>query len=445
MGVDVMRWMYARQRPEDNILFGYHAADESRRDLLVLWNVAAFFIRYAAISHWRPPSSASPWDEAPHAVLDRWLLSRVAGVAATVRTELADFDARAASIAVGGFIDDLSQWYLRRSRRRFSRNDDAADSDAAFATLHRSLVALARICAPILPFLTEELYQVLVAELDTDAVPSVHLTPFPDAEVAGARDPVLEAAMATLRRAVDLCRTLRGQAGIRLRQPIGRLWLALPAGRLAPDLAAGDEAALLEILAYEVNVKGIELIDDSSELVERRVKPLLPVIGRRLGAQVPSVMAAARQNDVEFLPDGGVRLAGVVLSADEVEILATPRPGTAVADDDGVVVVIDTTLTPELRAEGDLRELTRAIQDLRKQAALSLDERIEVWVEADGAFFESVDGRLDAIAQDTLADAIHREPLPPDLPLVELDLDGGRIRAALRPVRPPGGPAEALP
>ena len=156
-------------------------------------------------------------------------------------------------------------------------------------------------------------------------------------------------------------------------------------------------------------------------------------------------MAAARQNDVEFLPDGGVRLAGVVLSADEVEILATPRPGTAVADDDGVVVVIDTTLTPELRAEGDLRELTRAIQDLRKQAALSLDERIEVWVEADGAFFESVDGRLDAIAQDTLADAIHREPLPPDLPLVELDLDGGRIRAALRPVRPPGGPAEALP
>ena len=131
----------------------------------------------------------------------------------------------------------------------------------------------------------------------------------------------------------------------------------------------------------EVNVKSVELIGDESQLVERRVKPLLPKIGKKLGAAIPAVMAAAREGSAEIHPDGSVTLAGVTLAPDEVEILATPRPGTAVAHDEGLVVVIDTELTPELRAEGDARELQRAIQDLRKEAGLELDDRIDVWVD----------------------------------------------------------------
>ena len=190
--------------------------------------------------------------------------------------------------------------------------------------------------------------------------------------------------MADLRRAVDLGRTLRSNAGIKVRQPLAQLWLALPGGRLHGDIDAADEAALLALLADDLNIRTVTLIGDGSDLVERRVKVLLPILGQRgKGAIIPAVMAAARADEVEYLPDGGVRLAGHELAADEVEIQATPRPGTAVAADDGIVVVIDTTLTDDLRAEGDARELTRALQDLRRQAELALDARIEVWLEAD--------------------------------------------------------------
>ena len=132
-------------------------------------------------------------------------------------------------------------------------------------------------------------------------------------------------------------------------------------------------------------MRDVELIADGSELVERRVKPLLPKIGKRLGAAIPAVMAAAREGAVEIADDGSVTLAGVTLAPDEVEIQATPRPGTAVAEDDGLVVVLDTELTPELRAEGDARELARAVQDLRREAGLELDDRIELWIDRGAA------------------------------------------------------------
>jgi isoleucyl-tRNA synthetase len=441
IGVDVMRWMFAKARPEENILFGYKAADESRRELLVLWNVLSFFVTYARLAGWSPRHiPVGPAEgHASASVLDRWIASRAAGLAATTKAELADYDARAAALAVGAFVEELSTWYLRRSRRRFNRSDDAADRDAAFQTLHRVLVVTAQVLAPTLPFLAEELYGVLVRAATSDAnsqhVPdSVHLTRWPDADLAAMREPALEAAMATLLRAVDLGRTLRSQAGIRIRQPLAGLWLALPGGTLGEGLSEGDTRELLDLLGEELNVKSIHVIGDESELVERRVKPLLPVIGRRYGTQVPGIMAAARANEVTYGPDGSVTLGGVTLSRDEVEILATPRPGTAVAHDEGVVVVIDTTLTPELRAEGDAREVTRAVQDLRKQAELALDARIELWLTSDGPDTAALEPYLRGIAADTLADVVNTDAPPADASRAVVTLDGGEIRIALRSV-----------
>jgi isoleucyl-tRNA synthetase len=419
MGVDVMRWMYANARPDDNILFGWHAADEARRELLVLWNVYAFFVTYARLADWSPDEPAAPVAERP--VLDRWILSRLAGLAARVQDRLADYDTDAAAGSIARFIDELSTWYLRRSRRRFSRGDDAADRAAAFATLHAALVGLARIAAPILPFLAESIYQNLVvrdgaggadgaaravATPDGGATPdSVHLTSWPAVDMAGLHDPGLEAAMATAQRAVELARTLRSQAGLRIRQPLARLWVALP-GPEPPEIDA-----LLGIVADEVNVKEVVRIDDESELVERRVKPLLPRIGKKLGPAIPAVMAAAREGSFEIRPDGSVALGGVVLASDEVEILAAPRPGTAVAHDEGLVVVIDTELTDELRAEGDARELQRAIQDLRRDANLALDDRIDLAVAFEGPA-DAVRAHLPLVAAETLADAVAEGPLP---------------------------------
>ena len=165
MGVDVMRWMYASARPEDNILFGYHTADEARRELLVLWNVLAFFTTYARLAGWQPTRDVvgAQAPDPARRLLDRWILSRAAGMAEQAGAALAEYDTRTATRAISTFVDDLSTWWLRRSRRRLSRSGDAADQAAAFGTLHLALVSVARTMAPLLPFLAEEFHQVLVA------------------------------------------------------------------------------------------------------------------------------------------------------------------------------------------------------------------------------------------------------------------------------------------
>jgi isoleucyl-tRNA synthetase len=427
MGVDVMRWLFAKARPEENIIFGWHAADEARRELLILWNVYSFFVTYARLAGWTPDAAAAAGlggVPAGGTALDRWIRSRASATADGVRDRLADYDAVGASRAISTFIDDLSTWYLRRSRKRFSRNEDGADRACAFATLHGALLALTRFGAPILPFVTDSIYGNLATDV-AGAPDSVHLTRWPSAELAPARDEALEHAMETARTAVELARTLRGSAGIRTRQPLARMWLALPGG----DLPERD--ALVALIRDEVNVRSVELIGDESELVERRVKPLLPKIGKKHGAAIPSIMAAARENAVEYHGDGSVTLAGVTLAPDEVEILATPRPGTAVAHDEGLVVVIDTELTDDLRAEGDARELQRAIQDLRKDAGLALDDRIELWVDG---LADDVALHLGSVAEEVLADEVHRGAAPAGTAEASgsVDLAGGPATIALR-------------
>jgi isoleucyl-tRNA synthetase len=424
MGVDTMRWLFAKARPEDNINFGWHAADEARRELLILWNVYAFFVTYARLAGWTPQrgideevAAAESWP-----VLDRWILSRSAGLAAEVGHRLDDYDAVGATRAQSAFIDDLSTWYLRRSRDRMRQGADPADQGAAFATLHAALVSLTRSLAPVLPFLSEGMYQNLIVSVVPSLPDSVHLTAWPAETMAPFRDEDLERAMTTVRQAVELARTLRGQAGLRTRQPLATAWIAVP------DRGVGLDDDLLALFADELNVKAVEVIADGSALVDRRVKPLLPRIGKRLGPAIPAVMAAARSGEFEILTDGSVRLGGETLAPDEVEIQATPRPGTAVAEHDGIVVVLDTELTPELRAEGDARELQRAVQDLRRDAGLELDDRIDLWIAGvDGAISQ----HLPSIAEETLGVLVEGEP-PADATAGEVRLEGGVARVGVR-------------
>jgi isoleucyl-tRNA synthetase len=431
MGVDVMRWMFANARPEDNILFGWQAADDARRRLLVLWNVYSFFVTYARLAAW-DPSAAAPAivDRGP---LDRWILARVARLAGEVEVQLTAYDALDAAKQIDAFIEDLSTWYLRRSRKRFARSADPTDRAAAFATMHQVLVSLARIVAPIMPFLTESIYQnLVVAGGVTDVPDSVHLTTWPTAELKNLDDRSLQVSMEVVMRAVDLARTLRSQAGIKTRQPLSRMWLAMP----GPDRLV-DQEALLELLTDEVNVKSIELIGDESELVDRRVKPLLPKIGKKLGPAIPAVMTAAREGNFEIHPDGSVTLGGVTLAADEVEIQATPRPGTAVAHDEGLVVVIDTELTPELRIEGDARELQRAIQDARKDAGVDLDDEVAIRVELAAGAVQKLQPYVGSVEVETRS-KIEFGPLPVGINAISVDLDAGpaRVGLILRAVAP---------
>ena len=196
-----------------------------------------------------------------------------------------------------------------------------------------------------------------------------------------------------------------------------------------PGGSLGERDALLELIRGEANVKAVELIGDESELVDRGVKVLLPKVGKRLGPKIPAVMAAAREGRFEIHGDGSVTIEGETLAPDEVEVQATPRPGTAVAHDDGLVVIVDTTLTPELVAEGDARELQRAVQDLRKEAELDLDDRIVLWVDG---LPPDVEPHLAGLAADTLVDDIRRSAPPADALAGSVRLEGADVRIALR-------------
>jgi len=279
-----------------------------------------------------------------------------------------------------------------------------------------------RMLAPVLPFLADAMYGNLVAAVDPAAPDSVHLTTFPTGDVAAHRDLELESSMDLAQRTVELARTLRGANKLKTRQPLARAWVAVPGGDGALI------ADLLDLVASEINVKAIERIADGSELVERRVKVLLPKVGKRLGPAIPAVMAAARDGQVEIRGDGSVALAGVELAADEVEIQATPRPGTAVAEDDGLVLVLDTALSDALRAEGDARELARAVQELRRDAGLELDDRIELWVEG---LAPTVVEHLPGVAADVLGEVGNR-PISADAKRATVELETGTVTIALR-------------
>ncbi len=270
MGVDVMRWMYANARPEDNILFGWHAADEARRELLVLWNVYAFFVTYARLAGWSPAGGVAAAERpsgrrstagscrAPPRPRPR---SRI-GCATTTRCT-------AAQARVGRSSTTCPTWYLRLSRERMRRGATGADRDAAFATLHAALVGLARIAGadPAVPDRIDvpeprrrRRRRSAPGQRAPDRVGRRRTWP-------PLRDERLEAAMAIARRAVELAARCARQAGLRMRQPLARLWLALPGGD-----ARRPATQLLELVAGEVNVKSVELIGDESELVDRRVQ-----------------------------------------------------------------------------------------------------------------------------------------------------------------------------
>ena len=394
MGADVMRWLFAGSRPEENVLFGWEAADETRRRLLVLWNVYAFLVGQARSARWSPGEVEVP--AASRSVMDRWILSRTAELASSVEAALRTYDAYAAVRRLEVGIDELSTWYVRRTRERFAADAPTEDRNAAFDTLYQALLTLLRVASPIIPFVTDAIYQNLVRDnqaeggavanegvvggarrplaeaIRTGGAPSsIHLLHWPSEESAGWRDSALEGAMDRTIRAAELGRSVRSAAGIRTRQPLAR-------ARVVLHVEGGEADALKEILADELNVKRVESVDDASGLFERRVKVLLPKVAKRLGASTQLVMQAARDGRVELLPGGGARIAGVDLSAGEIEIQAVPREGQHVAEDDGLIVELDTTLTPELILEGDARELIRALQELRKNAGLQREDRVEL-------------------------------------------------------------------
>ncbi|HEV8252036.1 MAG TPA: isoleucine--tRNA ligase [Candidatus Limnocylindria bacterium] len=434
MGSDVMRWMFSTASPASNMNFGYHLAhEEVRRFFLPLWNTYGFLVTYARLDGWTPAGTDGA--AAARTLLDRWILSRLDALVGDVRQALDGYDAQRATRAIEAFVDDLSNWYVRRNRRRFWKGELDEDKRAAYETLHRVLVDLARVMAPFVPHLADALWQNLVTAVQPEAPDSVHLADFPQV-AAGRRDAGLEESVSLARRVVGLGRTARSASELRTRQPLATARVKLPAaagGSLSADRSVADELSR-EVLD-ELNVKELQVLTDESEMVERTLYPLLPVVGPRHGKAVAAIMAAARTGEWRLLDDGRAEAGGVTLAADEFRLTARARPGHEVAEEGDLLVALDTQLTPELLAEGLAREVAHRLQGLRKAAGLEVSDRVVASIDGDPAVVAQLAAHRDWLAAEILAvtlDVGGEADLGPSATAEEVALPEGSLRLGVR-------------
>ncbi len=436
VGADVMRYLYCRQPVSTELRFGYGAAESARRKLADLWNIYAFFTTYASIDK---PDLTTP--ERPEAVqiTDRWLRARTARMLRVVKAGYEAYDTPAALREVEPFLEDVSTWYVRVSRRRFWRDGEVEDKRACYGALLDCLRATALALAPMVPFVTEEIWQNAVRGLLPDAPASVHHALWPEIP-AGWEDEDLLARTDLVRRVISLALNLRSQASLRVRQPLPELLI----------VATGPEQreALQEQLALvksELNVKAVSCLDSPEALLVPKLALKARDAGPVLRGDVGKVKGLVEHADHEAM----AAMAAAQERGEPVEVPGydkpvpphlfnretTARPGLRIATEEGLTVALDTRLTDDLKHEGLVRDLVRNVQVLRKDSGLAITQRIELGLEiADPALRAAVDAHRSYIADELLAVRIEDRPLDGSASATDIDLDGTAIRATLRPV-----------
>ncbi|MEE4596293.1 isoleucine--tRNA ligase [Streptomyces sp. DSM 41524] len=399
-GADAVRWfMAAGGSPWAARRVGHGTIQEVvRKTLLTYWNTVAFQALYARTSGWAP-SAADP-APAERPLLDRWLLGELGTLTEQVTESLEAYDTQRAGKLLSAFVDDLSNWYVRRSRRRFWQGDAAA-----LRTLHDVIETVTRLMAPLVPFITERVWQDLVVPVTPEAPASVHLTTWPEPD-RSMIDPALSERMALVRRLVELGRATRAESGVKTRQPLSRALVA----------ASGFEALGAELRAQieeELNVSSLASLSEvGGSLVDTTAKANFRALGKRFGkgtqpvakaiaeADAAALSVALREGNASVVVDGET----VALSPDEVIITETPREGWSVASDAGATVALDLEITPELRRAGLARDAIRLIQEARKNSGLDVADRIALrWQSADEELRRALVDHAELIADEVLA------------------------------------------
>ncbi|MDQ4068692.1 MAG: isoleucine--tRNA ligase, partial [Actinomycetota bacterium] len=414
-GSDALRWyFFSAGSPWTNRRVYEEGIRESTgKTLLTLWNVFSFFATYADLDGWQPG------DWTTNHVMDRWVLSQLRDTIVKVTEDLEGFDALGAATAIATFVDDLSNWYVRRSRPRFWGGPGQPSDGGAHAVLYRCLVVTSQLLAPFCPFLADELHRVLTGSA------SVHVTDWPRA--VGPPDTGLAEEMEAARRLVGLGRAARTDAGVRTRQPLRRALL------LHPGVGLSDEVKA-EIMS-ELNVRALEDVESLSDLMTWTVVPNFRALGPRLGKKVNEVKAALAQADgseVRRVLDlqGYVDIAGERLGPDDVEVRADRHEDFAVAQEGGWAVALDLELDDDLRLEGLARELVRDLNDLRKQRDLALSDRISLTVEAGPRLTAALEAHRQWVMAQVLAAELVLGPASEEA--ASLDVDAEQVRVDLR-------------
>jgi len=380
---------------------------ESLRAVIIpLWNSYSFFATYAALDGWSPEDG----DQVPQNRLDRWVLSELQTLIHELNTEMEAYRLYRTVPAMVAFVEKLTNWYIRRSRRRFWKSEDDQDKAAAYATLYRVLVTFVKALAPVLPFITESIYQNLVCRVDESAPDSVHLCDMPQADES-LRDAELEEQMELATRAVVLGRSLRSKHDLKVRQPLRSLYL------LPPDEHSRYELGqMVDLLADELNIKEVVMVEDETDLSEVSYRPNFRVLGPRFGKQMKEVgqrIGELTQQEIEILKAGDkIAVAGGEIGIEDVEVQRREKEGVVVAIDNNLGVGLDVQLDDELVAEGVAREIVNRVQNMRKDAGLEVSDRIRIGVHGEAGLLEAIGQHREYIAAETLALELSAGALP---------------------------------
>lgn len=420
MGVDSMRWMYCATNPASNLLFGFNRVHDTRRRMLIpLWNVYSFFTTYANIDGYDPSIPAPPAAQRPE--LDRWIVSEMHQLIRSTTAALDAYEPQTAVREIDEFVGRLSNWYVRRSRRRFWKSEVDSDKISAFATLHECLTTLAKLMAPFTPFMAEEIYQNIGRSGGRE---SVHLEDWPTVDES-LIDTRLGDATRLAVRLSGLGRAARSKAGIKVRQPVSRV---------AFKLRSPEERALLDQVAAQVkdelNAKEIDVLQDVSTVANLEIKPNFQLLGPKYGRNVGHVVdAIARADPSEVFRAASanrpVTVGTHTLEPQEVIASAADKDGFSVASEQGYSAAVTTEITLKLKREGQAREFVHQIQNMRRAAGFDIDDRIAAYYTGDPNIDEVVAAHGEYIRQETLSDDLIAGA-PPDGSYIESRVDDGR-------------------
>jgi len=405
VGADALRWYFlARLNPEALKRISVEIVQDVASSFInTFWNTYGFFVLYARIDD-VDLNNELPVAERPE--IDRWALALLNETIRTCTAALDEFDAKRAGDALEAFVDQLSNWYVRRNRRRFWKSTDASDKRSAYQTLYECLDGLHRLMAPFVPFISEHVYQNLVRTVNPDAPVSVHMSDWPEP------DPVRDDAgllhdIGVVQKVVGLARAARGQSGVRTRQPLSRLLVRVPDDSAAKALESHQDQVL-----EELNVKKLEFIARDAGLVNYRIKPNLPKLGKAYGKLVPQIRkalesadgaaiagATARGETFDIVVDG----RSISLGEDDVLVETSSAEGYACGEEGGFLTALDTSLTDDLIREGLAREMIRTVQEARKQAGLEVSDRIVLGVSGSGGVQAALDEYREYLMSEALA------------------------------------------
>jgi isoleucyl-tRNA synthetase len=431
IGADIMRWMYCIKRQETNLLFGYQKAEEIKKHFFIpLWNIYRFFVTYAKLDKWTIEKKVKTTSLS---TLDHWILSKLNLLVIDVTQFLENFNPYYASISIEKFIEELSTWYIRSSRRRFWKSEKDEDKDSAYYTLYTCLITLIKILAPFIPFTTEEIYQNIVREVNPTSPESLHHNhwPFPDKNLINKK---LMSDIDLTKKICSLGRSARNKKGIKLRQPLSKVKI------IANKTVLDQIKNLKNIIIEELNVKDITLSTKKDEVVEYSINPLPNILGKKYGKLFPSIKKAINKIDSEMISHNFSNSQNIEIKVDnqevsilpeEVEINTQPKSGYSISKEGEIIVALNTEISKSLKREGFARDIVRRIQDQRKSAGFNIADHIKTYYQTGEKLKEVFKDFGSYISSETLSTSIKNKKPPKVAKVATYNIEGEELKIGL--------------